>query len=117
MGNDIQKYYDLKLSDESEKELKGAGITIDNNGDFIISGELVNGDYSDLTFIATPKEEYKDKYSQGQTTFRIIVKDLGEEQRFSWAVYDKTETTSVPARTTFLPRTTFTASSYLLVPA
>lgn len=89
LGNDIQKYYDLKLSDESEKELKGAGITIDNNGDFIISGELVNGDYSDLTFIATPKEEYKDKYSQGQTTFRIIVKDLGEEQRFSWAVYDK----------------------------
>ena len=89
LGNDIQKYYDLKLSDESEKELKGAGITIDNNGDFIISGKLVNGDYSDLTFIATPKEEYKDKYSQGQTTFRIIVKDLGEEQRFSWAVYDK----------------------------
>ena len=89
LGNDIQTYYDLKLSDESEKELKGAGITIDNNGDFIISGELVNGDYSDLTFIATPKEEYKDKYSQGQTTFRIIVKDLGEEQRFSWAVYDK----------------------------
>lgn len=89
LGNDIEKYYDLKLSDESEKELKGAGITIDNNGDFIISGKLVNGDYSDLTFIATPKEEYKDKYSQGQTTFRIIVKDLGEEQRFSWAVYDK----------------------------
>lgn len=89
LGNDIQKYYDLKLSDKSEKELKGAGITIDNNGDFIISGELVNGDYSDLTFIATPKEEYKDKYSQGQTTFRIIVKDLGQEQRFSWAVYDK----------------------------
>lgn len=89
LGNDIQKYYDLKLSDESEKELKGAGITIDNNGDFIISGKLVNGDYSDLTFIATPKEEYKDKYSQGQTTFRIIVKDLGQEQRFSWAVYDK----------------------------
>ncbi len=89
LGNDIEKYYDLKLSDESEKELKGAGITIDNNGDFIISGKLVNGDYSDLTFIATPKEEYKDKYSQGQTTFRIIVKDLGQEQRFSWAVYDK----------------------------
>lgn len=88
LGNDIQKYYDLKLSDESEKELKGAGITIDNNGDFIISGKLVNGDYSDLTFIATPKEEYKDKYSQGQTTFRIIVKDLGQEQRFSWAVYN-----------------------------
>lgn len=88
LGNDIQESYDLKLSDESEKELKGAGITIDNNGDFIISGELVNGDYSDLTFIATPKEEYKDKYSQGQTTFRIIVKDLGQEQRFSWAVYN-----------------------------
>lgn len=89
LGNDIEKYYDLKLSDESEKELKGAGITIDNNGDFIISGKLVNGDYSDLTFIATPKEEYKDKYNEGRTTFRIIVKDLGQEQRFSWAVYDK----------------------------
>lgn len=89
LGNDIQNYYDLKLSDESEKELKGAGITIDNNGDFIISGKLVNGDYSDLTFIATPKEEYKDKYNEGRTTFRIIVKDLGQEQRFSWAVYDK----------------------------
>lgn len=88
LGNDIEKYYDLKLSDESEKELKGAGITIDNNGDFIISGKLVNGDYSDLTFIATPKEEYKDKYNEGRTTFRIIVKDLGQEQRFSWAVYN-----------------------------
>lgn len=89
LGNDIQEYYDLKLSDESKKTLEEAGITIDDKGDFIISGTLVNGDYSDLTFIATPKEEYKDKYSQGQTTFRIIVKDLGEEQRFSWAVYDK----------------------------
>lgn len=88
LGNDIQKYYDLKLSDESEKELKGAGITIDDKGDFIISGKLVNGDYSDLTFIATPKEEYKDKYNEGETTFRIIVKDLGQEQRFSWAVYN-----------------------------
>lgn len=88
LGNDIQKYYDLKLSDESEKELKGAGITIDDKGDFIISGKPVNGDYSDLTFIATPKEEYKDKYNEGETTFRIIVKDLGQEQRFSWAVYN-----------------------------
>lgn len=89
LGNDIEKYYNLELTEESKTRLQNAGITIDNNGDFIISGELVNGDYSDLTFIATPKEEYKDKYSQGQTTFRIIVKDLGEEQRFSWAVYDK----------------------------
>lgn len=89
LGNDIQKYYDLKLSDESKKTLEEAGITIDDKGDFIISGKLVNGDYSDLTFIATPKEEYKDKYNPGQTTFRIIVKNLGQEQRFSWAVYDK----------------------------
>ena len=89
LGNDIQTYYDLKLSDESKKTLEAAGITIDDKGDFIISGTLVNGDYSDLTFIATPKEEYKDKYNQGETTFRIIVKDLGQEQRFSWAVYDK----------------------------
>ena len=89
LGNDIQTYYDLKLSDESKKMLEAAGITIDDKGDFIISGKLVNGDYSDLTFIATPKEEYKDKYNQGETTFRIIVKDLGQEQRFSWAVYDK----------------------------
>ena len=89
LGNDIQTYYDLKLSDESKKTLEAAGITIDDKGDFIISGKLVNGDYSDLTFIATPKEEYKDKYNQGETTFRIIVKDLGQEQRFSWAVYDK----------------------------
>ena len=91
LGNDIEKYYDLKLSDESKKKLEEAGITIDDNGDFIISGtlKLKKGDYSDLTFIATPKEEYKNKYNSGQTTFRIIVKDLGEEQRFSWAVYDK----------------------------
>ena len=89
LGNDIQTYYDLKLSDESKKTLEAAGITIDDKGDFIISKKLVNGDYSDLTFIATPKEEYKDKYNQGETTFRIIVKDLGQEQRFSWAVYDK----------------------------
>lgn len=89
LGNDIQKYYDLKLSDESKKKLEKAGITIDDKGDFIISGKLVNGDYSDLTFIATPKEEYKDKYNEGRTTFRIIVKDLGQEQRFSWAVFDK----------------------------
>ena len=88
LGNDIQKYYDLKLSDESKKTLEAAGITIDDKGDFIISGKLVNGDYSDLTFIATPKEEYEDKYNQGQTTFRIIVKNLGQEQRFSWAVYN-----------------------------
>lgn len=87
LGNDIQEYYDLKLSDESKKKLEEAGITIDEKGDFIIiSGKLVKGDYSDLKFIATPKN---DKYNQGETTFRIIVKDLGEEQRFSWAVYDK----------------------------
>lgn len=89
LGNDIQEYYDLKLSDESKKTLEEAGITIDDKGDFIISGTLVNGDYSDLTFIATPKEGFEDKYNQGETTFRIIVKNLGEEQRFSWAVYDK----------------------------
>lgn len=89
LGNDIEKYYDLKLSDESKTKLEDAGIIIDDKGDFIISKKPVNGDYSDLTFIATPKEEYKDKYNQGETTFRIIVKDLGEEQRFSWAVYDK----------------------------
>ena len=88
LGNDIEKYYDLKLSDVSKKKLEEAGITIDK-GDFIIPGTLNKGDYSDLTFIATPKEEYKNKYNSGETTFRIIVKDLGEEQRFSWAVYDK----------------------------
>lgn len=89
LGNDIEKYYNLELTEESKTRLQNAGITIDDKGDFIISGTLVNGDYSDLTFIATPKEEYKDKYNQGETTFRIIVKDLGQEQRFSWAVYDK----------------------------
>lgn len=88
LGNDIQKYYDLKLSEESKTKLEEAGITIDDKGDFIISKTPVNGDYSDLTFIATPKEEYKDKYNEGETTFRIIVKDLGQEQRFSWAVYN-----------------------------
>ena len=88
LGNDIQKYYDLKLSDESKTKLEDAGIIIDDKGDFIISKKPVNGDYSDLTFIATPKEEYKDKYNEGRTTFRIIVKDLGQEQRFSWAVYN-----------------------------
>lgn len=88
LGNDIEKYYDLKLSDESKTKLEDAGIIIDDKGDFIISKKPVNGDYSDLTFIATPKEEYKDKYNQGETTFRIIVKDLGQEQRFSWAVYN-----------------------------
>lgn len=89
LGNDIEKYYNLELTEESKTRLQNAGITIDDKGDFNISGKLVNGDYSDLTFIATPKEEYKDKYNEGETTFRIIVKDLGEEQRFSWAVYDK----------------------------
>ena len=88
LGNDIEKYYDLKLSDESKTKLEDAGIIIDDKGDFIISKKPVNGDYSDLTFIATPKEEYKDKYNEGRTTFRIIVKDLGQEQRFSWAVYN-----------------------------
>lgn len=88
LGNDIEKYYDLKLSDESKTKLEDAGIIIDDKGDFTISKKPVNGDYSDLTFIATPKEEYKDKYNEGRTTFRIIVKDLGQEQRFSWAVYN-----------------------------
>lgn len=88
LGNDIEKYYNLELTEESKTRLQNAGITIDDKGDFNISGKLVNGDYSDLTFIATPKEEYKDKYNEGETTFRIIVKDLGEEQRFSWAVYN-----------------------------
>ena len=88
LGNDIEKYYDLKLSDESKKKLQEAGITIDK-GDFTIPGTLEKGDYSDLTFIATPKEEYKNKYNSGETTFRIIVKALGEKQRFSWAVFDK----------------------------
>lgn len=88
LGNDIEKYYNLELTEESKTRLQNAGITIDDKGDFNISGKLVNGDYSDLTFIATPKEEYKDKYNEGETTFRIIVKDLGQEQRFSWAVYN-----------------------------
>lgn len=88
LGNDIEKYYNLELTEESKTRLQNAGITIDDKGDFNISEKLVNGDYSDLTFIATPKEEYKDKYNEGETTFRIIVKDLGQEQRFSWAVYN-----------------------------
>ena len=103
LGNDIEKYYNLELTEESKTRLQNAGITIDDKGDFNISGKLVNGDYSGLTFIATPKEEYKEKYNSGQATFSIIVKNLGEKQRFSWAVYNThgssigTGTDNIPA--------------------
>lgn len=89
-GEDIKSHYDLKIDDESIKKLKEAGIEIDANGNFTIKDKsLVKSDYADIKVIATPKEGQEDKYLPGETTFRIIVKEIGDQQRFSWAVYDK----------------------------
>lgn len=90
LGNDIQKYYDLKLSDDSKKRLEEAGIGVDENGDFYIikDKQLQKGDYTGITLVATPKNGNENSYNSGQATFSIIVKNLGEKQRFSWAVYN-----------------------------
>lgn len=84
-GNDIKEHYDLSFD---EDELKKFGVGIDENGDFKIIGNLVKGDYIDIKVKATPKEG-ETKYKEGETTFRIVIKDLGESQRFAWAVYNE----------------------------
>lgn len=89
LGNDIQKYYDMKLSDESKTKLEEAGIGVDENGDFYIikDKQLQKGDHTGITLVATPKNGNENNYNPSQATFSIIVKDLGEKQRFSWAVF------------------------------
>lgn len=84
-GNDIKEHYDLTFDEE---ELAKFGVGIDENGDFKIIGNLVKGDYVDIKVKATPKEG-ETKYKEGETTFRIVIKDLGNSQRFAWAVYNE----------------------------
>ena len=84
-GNDIKEHYNLVFDEE---ELKKAGIGVDSNGDFyIINGGPYKGDYPEISVkaIAKDPEHYKD----GETTFRIIVKEIGESVRFSWRVVNQ----------------------------
>lgn len=84
-GNDIKEHYTLVFDEE---ELKKAGIGVDSNGDFyIINGGPYKGDYPEISVkaIAKDPEHYKD----GETTFRIIVKEIGESVRFSWRVVNQ----------------------------
>lgn len=89
LGNDIKNNYKLELTPESKAKLEAAGIGVNENGDFyIIDGKLQKGDYTGITLVATPKNGNENSYNSGQATFSIIVKNLGEKQRFSWAVYN-----------------------------
>ncbi len=92
LGDDIKENYDLTFEIEGDDKTKSdfsKGITIDEDGNFIINkGNLEKGDYK-IKVIETPKKGKEDQYEQGETTFRIIVKDLGDQPRFSWNVYDE----------------------------
>lgn len=86
LSDDISSHYDLKFT--LPDELKEAGIDIDANGNFVINdkSKLTKGEYV-VTVDAIPKEG-DNQYTPGQTSFRIIVKDLGDKVRFTWAVYN-----------------------------
>lgn len=91
LGDDIKENYDLTFEIEGDEKTKSdfsKGISIDEEGNFIINkGNLEKGDYQ-IKVIATPKKGKEDQYEKGETTFRIIIKDLGDQPRFSWNVYD-----------------------------
>lgn len=84
-GDDIKNHYDISFLPLPE-DLIEAGITIDENGDFVIKdkSKLKQGEYV-VNVKANPKEG-ETIYNPGQTSFRIIVKNLGDKVRFAWAV-------------------------------
>lgn len=89
LGNDISSHYDLKFD---EQALAKAGVKVNDNGDFVIvDNGPFKGDWSDLKVTAVPKANDPEKaiYNEGETTFRIIVKDLGDKVRFAWNVYNE----------------------------
>ena len=85
LGDDIKEHYDISFLPLPE-DLVEAGITIDENGDFVIKdkSKLKQGEYI-VNVKVTPKAG-ETIYNEGQTSFRIIVKNLGDKVRFAWAV-------------------------------
>lgn len=89
VGKDIKEHYDYKF----DAATLPAGLKLDNNGDIVVEldadgkPKLQKGTY-DVKVIATAKEG-ETKYANGEATFKIVVKDLGERTRFEWDVYNE----------------------------
>lgn len=89
VGKDIKEHYNYKF----DATTLPAGLKLDNNGDIVVEldengkPKLVKGKYT-VKVIATAKEG-ETKYANGEATFEIVVKDLGERTRFEWDVYNE----------------------------
>ena len=85
LGDDIKNHYDISFLPLPDDLVK-AGISIDDNGDFVIKdkSKLTQGEYV-VNVKATPKEG-ETIYNPGTTSFSIIIKNIGERVRFAWAV-------------------------------
>lgn len=89
VGKDIKEHYDYKF----DAATLPAGLKLDDNGDIIIeldengNPKLEKGKYT-VKVVAKAKEG-ETKYADGETTFEIVVKDLGQRTRFEWDVYNE----------------------------
>ena len=90
LGKDIMDNYTYTF----DASTLPVGMELDKNGDIVIKLDAngkpttKKGDWDKVKVIATPKDP-AGKYAKCETTFRIIVKDLGERTRFEWDVYNE----------------------------
>lgn len=89
VGKDIKEHYNYKF----DAATLPAGLKLNDNGDIVVEldendkPKLVKGKFT-VKVIATAKEG-ETKYANGEATFEIVVKDLGERTRFEWDVYNE----------------------------
>lgn len=89
LGKDIKDKYTYAF----DASTLPAGLAVNKDGDIVIEldedgkPKLVKGEYT-VKVKATHKQE-ETKYGDGEATFKIVVKDLGDRTRFEWDVYNE----------------------------